>query len=76
MLEYPPAGLQPPPWWGAQHVPGDPSQELAAGGSAQYRPHGESFGIELPGSVLTTIGLMAAPVHPEHTVLYLAEAST
>jgi alpha-galactosidase len=71
MIDYPPIGLKPPVWWGVEPGPGDGYAELAAGGHAGYRvPEGGQLGIELPGGVLMEVGLAAAAVHPEHTVLY------
>lgn len=35
---------------------------------------GQWPGVELPGSVLVSAGLMDAATHPDHAVLYLAEA--
>ena len=33
-------------------------------------------GVVLPGGVLTDVGLLDAPVNPEHAVIYLVEAVT
>ncbi len=47
-----------PPQWW-QTTPSDP---------------GSGDGVELPGSTLIAVGLMDAPIHPEHAVLYLVDA--
>ena len=71
MINYPPMGLRPPLWWGVEHEPVDKYAEFATGGRARYRMSGDGeLGIELPGGVLMEVGLAAAAVHPEHTVLY------
>ncbi|MCA0293895.1 MAG: alpha-galactosidase [Actinobacteria bacterium] len=53
-----PSGLRAPLWWGA-----------AAGASPVTR----WAGVELAGSALAGCGLMDAPVHPDHAVLYLVD---
>mgnify|MGYP005827633305 CR=1 FL=1 len=44
------------------------------GGPRAPKPVGEATGIVAPGSVLSRVGVMEAPVNPDHVVLYLAEA--
>jgi alpha-galactosidase len=68
----PPSGLKSPPWWGAitsefetygeRRVVG---WELPADGGA---------GLVLSGAALASTGVMAADMHPEHAILYQAEA--
>jgi len=67
MMGYPPLGLRPPLWWGAEPEPAAEHTGVGAGSRPRYRV---PDGIELPGAVLMEVGLAAAPVHPEHTVLY------
>lgn len=70
----PPGGLKPPPWWGFDLVV-DP--EAYGGHLEQSWPEASSMteaGVVLTGAVLGSAGLMAAGVHPEQAVLYLAEA--
>jgi alpha-galactosidase len=72
MIDYPPTGLRPPLWWGVESESGGEYAEVvAAGGRSRYRvPDDGHLGTELPGAVLMEVGLAAAAVHPEHTVLY------
>ena len=71
MIDYPPIGLRPPLWWGVEQEPVDQYAELAAASRVRYRVRdGGQLGIELPGAMLMEVGLAAAAVHPEHTVLY------
>jgi len=71
MIDYPPIGLRPPLWWGVEREPVDQYAGLAAASRVRYRVrNGGQLGIELPGAMLMEVGLAAAVVHPEHTVLY------
>ena len=47
-----------------------PSSPPPEAGSRYRVPDDGQLGIELPGAVLMEVGLAAAVVHPEHTVLY------
>ena len=71
MIDYPPLGVRPPLWWGVELEPAGEYVQVAAGRRGRYQVReGEQLGIELPGAVLTEVGLAVAPVHPEHTILY------
>jgi alpha-galactosidase len=72
MLNFPPSGLVPPPWWGATRIGRDP-YEGALPAPTRFAASG-SPGIVLSGTALAGVGLSAPVVDPEHTVLYLAEA--
>lgn len=66
-----PSGLTPPPWWGAQRNRREELLELAQGRPPKLAvadPAGP--GIELSGAALGTVGVLVAPVHPEHAVVY------
>ena len=76
MLEYLPSGLRTPPWWGMQRLVADQYAELADDGQARYTFEKESLGVDLQGSVLTDVGLMLAPINPDHAVLYHVSATT
>ncbi len=58
MLDFPPSGLRPPPWWGVSPAAADPP----------------TSGLELSGAILGEVGLMSAQINPDHAVLYFAEA--
>ena len=68
----PPSGLNPPPWWGAITTEWEPSGERRALGWGLPPDGGE--GLMLSGAALASTGVMAASVHPEHAILYRAEA--
>ena len=75
MVEYPPSGLKPPPWWGAATEPIHDYADIGIPHRVRYRPQSDDgFGLELPGSLLTDVGLAAAALDPEHALIYLAEA--
>ena len=76
MLEYLPSGLRTPPWWGMQRLVADQYAEVADDGQAHYTFEKESLGVDLRGSVLTDVGLMLAPINPDHAVLYHVSATT
>jgi alpha-galactosidase len=73
MLEYPPSGLVPPPWWGVTHIRRDPYEQRALHSPARFAASG-SPGVMLSGAALANAGLSAPVLHPENSVLYLAEA--
>jgi alpha-galactosidase len=68
----PPSGLNPPPWWGAITSEFEPNGEHRALGWGL--PADGGAGLVLPGAALASIGVMAADMHPEHAILYRAEA--
>jgi alpha-galactosidase len=68
----PPSGLNPPPWWGAVNREFDPSGERRARGWGL--PADGGAGLVLSGAALASTGVMTADIHPEHAVLYSAEA--
>ncbi len=69
-----PSGIQPPRWWGIERDFSHDTTDLTAGIGPRLAATGEQAGVVLPGSVLASTGLMEAPVHPDHVVLYLVEA--
>jgi alpha-galactosidase len=68
----PPSGLDPPPWWGATTREFEPSGERRADGWGL--PPDGGTGLVISGAALASVGVMAAGIHPEHAVLYRAEA--
>jgi alpha-galactosidase len=68
----PPSGLNPPPWWRAITTEFEPSGERRALGWGLPPDGGE--GLVLSGAALASTGVMAADIHPEHAILYRAEA--
>jgi alpha-galactosidase len=68
----PPSGLNPPAWWGAITTEFEPSGERRALGWGLPADGGD--GIVLSGAVLASTGVMAANMHPDHAILYRAEA--
>jgi alpha-galactosidase len=72
LVGRPPPGLNPPPWWGAIATEFEPSGERHALGSGLPADGGE--GLVLSGAALASSGVMAATMHPEHAILYRAEA--
>ena len=73
MLDFPPSGLRPPRWWGVAQ-PERTSYEADPGKQAQRLSATETFGVELSGAALSRVGLASAPIDPEHSILYFAEA--
>ena len=69
-----PSGLRPPPWWGLTRDLTTELEDLHAGAAPRFVPVVDQPGVELPGSVLASTGLVDAPVNPDHAVLYLVEA--
>ena len=74
MLDYPPSGLRPPPWWGVRAAPANDFDPLNGGLPNRLLVDPLTLGVELSGAVLGKVGLMAAQVNPDHAVIYLAEA--
>ncbi|HEY5820450.1 MAG TPA: alpha-galactosidase [Propionibacteriaceae bacterium] len=77
MIDFAPSGLKPPAWWGVEEVNDtdlSETEKILTGGQVRFSPVEGSFGVELSGAALGRVGLLAAPVNPDHTVLYLAEA--
>ncbi|HET9302339.1 MAG TPA: alpha-galactosidase [Propionibacteriaceae bacterium] len=68
----PPSGLSPPPWWGAIMSEFEPHGERRALGWGL--PADGGAGLVLSGAALASAGVMAADMHPEHAILYQAEA--
>jgi alpha-galactosidase len=68
----PPSGLSPPPWWGAITSEFEPHGERRALGWGL--PADGGAGLVLSGAALAATGVMAADMHPEHAILYRAEA--
>lgn len=74
-----PSGLYPPQWWGVEPEMPDGPERLELMASGRYVPRlvpqeGITVGVELSGRLLQEVGLMHAPVNPDHAVLYLVEA--
>jgi alpha-galactosidase len=68
-----PSGLRPPLWWGASSA--DPFQiQVTRAGITSVT--GSAPEIELPGAVLSNLGLAPAQIDPEQAQLYYLEAST
>jgi alpha-galactosidase len=74
MLDFPPSGLRPPPWWGVRPAAANEYEHQHSGFPARLVVDPLTLGVELSGAVLAEAGLMAAQVDPEHAVIYLAEA--
>jgi len=76
MTQYPPTGLKAPAWWGVQQDVTDELDAIAAGRPLALAPLAAdgTLGVELSGATLGTIGLVHAPINPDHVVLFLAEA--
>ena len=73
MLESAPSGLRPPLWWGVTIA--DPFEARAAGAAITPLVDGRVPEIELPGAVLSNLGLAPAQIDPEHALLYYVEAT-
>ena len=74
MLESAPSGLRPPLWWGVTIA--DPFQANVSGAGITPVIDGTVPEIELPGAVLSNLGLAPAQIDPEHALLYYVEATT
>jgi alpha-galactosidase len=72
LVGRPPPGLDPPPWWGATTPAFEPSGERRHVGWGLPADGGD--GLILTGAMLGSTGVMAANMHPEHAILYRAEA--
>jgi alpha-galactosidase len=70
MLDFSPSGLRPPPWWGVREGTADDRH----GHDVRFVADRDPLGVELTGSALSAAGLQAAQFHPDHVVLYLAQA--
>ena len=74
MLDFSPAGTRPPAWWRVRAAEdgsyghGDERRRLV--------PVQDQVGVELSGAALAAVGLVGPQLHPDHTVLYLAEATS
>jgi alpha-galactosidase len=68
----PPAGLNPPRWWGAEKAEFDPSEERHIIGWGLPADGGP--GLILSGAAVASAGVMAAGIHPEQAILYRADA--
>lgn len=69
-----PSGIHPPPWWAVARDLSRETDELVAGRAPSLAPVGGRAGVVLPGSVLASTGLVNALMHPDHAVIYLADA--
>ena len=75
LLQHAPSGLRPPAWWGVVELSGHNGYEDPASHKpSTYAAAGETPGVVLPGSVLASVGLAAAPINPDHALIYLVEA--
>ena len=72
LLEHAPSGLRPPAWWGVELVV-DWYADPADGHRARLVPTADSLGVELSGAALGSVGLAAAPINPDHAVIYVVE---
>jgi alpha-galactosidase len=72
LVGRPASGLNPPAWWGAITREFEPSGERRALGWGLPADGGP--GVVLSGAALASAGVMAADIHPEHAILYRAEA--
>ena len=69
-----PSGLRPPSWWGVKRDMTTETVDLTHGRPPKLVPVADEAGVVLPGSVLSSAGLMEASVHPDHALIYLVEA--
>jgi alpha-galactosidase len=76
LLQHAPSGLRPPAWWGVTTVGHDEHADLNAGRRPTFVPSGETVGVELSGAALGSVGLVAAPINPDHAVIYVVRALT
>ncbi len=75
LLQHAPSGLRPPLWWGTKAVWGDNDDvDPAARHHPTYVAAGQQLGVELTGAALGSVGLVAAPINPDHAVIYLVTA--
>ena len=72
MLEYAPL-VEPPSWWGVTGEQTHLLDHLSFGRRTPLQPT-DTFGVELTGAVLGSVGLSHAPALPDTVTLYLAEA--
>ena len=68
------AGLRSPAWWGDKQPPPDPYVDPDEQTPLIKPGRAEPPGVVLNGAALSSTGLMAPIIHPDHAVLYLAEA--
>ena len=73
MVGSPPSGLNPPPWWGGDRQPNS-IRRANAEHIGWGLPADGGDGLMLSGAALASTGVMAADMHPEHAILYRAEA--
>ena len=73
LLGEAPSGLIPPAWWGVERVVEDELVALAEHHAPVFAPARPTTGIELPGRLLAEVGLMHAPINPDHAVLFTVE---
>lgn len=74
LVGHAPSGVRPPQWWGVERDFSGELADLTGGRGPRLRQSGDEAGVVLPGSALAATGLMEAPVHPDHAVLYLVDA--
>jgi alpha-galactosidase len=74
LVGHAPSGIRPPQWWGVERDFSGELADLTGGRGPRLRQSGDEAGVVLPGSALAATGLMEAPVHPDHAVLYLVDA--
>jgi alpha-galactosidase len=70
LVGTPPSGLFPPPWWGVGTAVGQGSGDGGPEGAQAWA----NAGVELPGRILTELGLAHAPVDPDQVVLFAVDA--
>jgi alpha-galactosidase len=73
MLDFAPSGLRPPQWWGVsvpnRFAPDPEGHDGTPAPVTRIRPP-----LVASGAALTSVGLTAAQIDPEHAVLYVVEA--
>jgi alpha-galactosidase len=75
LLQHAPSGLRPPAWWNVTaEWDHDVYEDVAAHKPPRYVAKGDTPGVVLAGSVLASVGLAAAPINPDHSVIYLVQA--
>jgi alpha-galactosidase len=74
LIGGPPSGLRAPVWWGARQPTPEPYVDPEEQAIYQQPGRAEPPGVVLSGAMLSSVGLMAPIVHPDQSVLYLAES--